>query len=619
MVVGSATGVGITGRKPRTLPCRVSPAQGESFASYVNRLAADLKAPLGAVLEATGIIEGQSISKMPPRYGTILSDERLEKFSHATRLPVEDVRNMLLASYDGVCLDLFEVDGNRAMSLQSSASQQWAYFAGSHVCPDCLSESNGVWQLRWKLPWAFACVKHRRLLLDTCPGCTRRVGAGRASQHTVPTFPSLVPDPLRCRNVLPPGVGGQGRASKPCGHRLDSVETPSLVDHPRLLKTQRHLEAILAGGECSVAGSPVGPVDYFSDLRSLCALILAHGIEEDLGVIPKFAAEAFVPFAEHREFVLKLRKGYVADGEDWRKAPRLRRYSGVPQSTELMAGILPLAVDMLALKSLDEFSQSLTPFVERLTEVTKQVAVSFSYFKFSPRLHEAFEKARAPQMNTFSRLHTENAEGIDLVREVLSADDVPQLFWEKEYEKLAPLLPSFRAVSGRRVCSMWTVKLATDCTWVEAATALGLPSGKAMGMANRFVSLLRKTGGEEMFAERILDVARRIAKDPNRVDYGERRRALSALVDIGGEDWQTICKTVGVPSGSSDRRSRYAAAWLWSHLTSGDYRLSPGFLLKNDAVERALYGRFVKDDLPDLEAALVRYGSSLTANLAVNA
>jgi len=282
---------------------------------------------------------------------------------------------------------------------------------------------------------------------------------------------------------------------------LDTVETHSLEGHPRLLETQRHLEALLAGGETRVAGSIVGPLGYFSDLRSLCALILAHGVEEDLGVVPTFAVEAFVPFMEHRDFVLRLRKGYVADGEDWRKAPRMRRYSGVPHSTELMAGILPLAVDMLALESLDEFSNALSPFVERLTAVTKQVTVSFSYFKFSTRLHEAFEKARAPQMKTFSRVHTDKGTSIDLVREALDTDDVPQLFWEKEYrEKFAPLLPGVGEDYGRRVCSMWMVKLATGCTWVEAAATLGLPTDKVVGMANRVMSLLRKTGSEELFA-----------------------------------------------------------------------------------------------------------------------
>jgi Na+-translocating ferredoxin:NAD+ oxidoreductase RnfE subunit len=56
---------------------------------------------------------------------------------------------------------------------------------------------------------------------------------------------------------------------------------------------------------------------------------------------------------------------------------------------------------------------------------------------------------------------------------------------------------------------MWMVKLATGCTWVEAAATLGLPTDKVVGMANRVMSLLRKTGSEELFAERMLDVASR--------------------------------------------------------------------------------------------------------------
>jgi hypothetical protein len=41
----------------------------------------------------------------------------------------------------------------------------------SRYCPECLAESEGRWQLSWRLGWSFACVRHCSLLLDYCPQC----------------------------------------------------------------------------------------------------------------------------------------------------------------------------------------------------------------------------------------------------------------------------------------------------------------------------------------------------------------------------------------------------------------------------------------------------------------
>ncbi len=132
-------------------------------------------------------------------------------------------------------------------------------------------------------------------------------------------------------------------------------------------------------------------------------------------------------------------------------------------------------------------------------------------------------------------------------------------------------------------------------------------------MANKVVSMLNSNNNADLFHSRLHELAVQIAVDSNRINYGARRRALASLTEIGREDWKGICRDAGVPPGKRGGKSRYAAAWLWSHLTEGDYRLSPGFKEKDGEAEREMYRRFVKTDLSKLRDVLVRYGDSLCA------
>ena len=203
---------------------------------------------------------------------------------------------------------------------------------------------------------------------------------------------------------------------------------------------------------------------------------------------------------------------------------------------------------------------------------------------------------------------------------MLTVDHVPQLLWEARYEELfADLIPDIRADYARRVCSMALVRLTGPHTWKQAAEALDLPPREGYGMANKVVSTLNSTRDADLFHSRLRELAAQIAGDPGRINYGVRRRALSGLTEIGREEWKGVCRDAGVPPGKRGGKSRYAATWLWSRLTEGDYRRSPGLRAKDGEAEREMYRRFVKQDLPDLEVALVRYGSGLTLEPVANA
>ncbi len=610
----------------RTLPITVHPAEGESFGSYLDRLAESLGAPLLTLLARTGVIPEESFSAFPVGYGILLPPERLQALAAVTRLSEESVSDMLLFRYDGVCCDLSTLDSSSPQSFTRTSREEWAYFGGSHVCPDCIGQTGGVWKLAWKLPWSFACVEHGRLLADTCPACEKRLGIGRQDGRSAPAFPSLVPTPQQCRNTLPKGMTSAGRASRPCGHPLVDISTLSMDSRSYLLDAQRRLDALLAGEEARVAGEKVSTFEYFFDLRSLAALFLSAGEVADLdtlpGKVPSVVRHAVALHTDRRESIVEERAERVAAGDDWRTGPRMRPYTGAPQSAALMAGIAPVAMEILDTNSSEELSDNLVPFVERMRRTITNVPVRISYFRLSSRLEKAFERCWQPHQKLTTRLGmtAKNAERANAFWGNLTPDDVPQLFWPDGYEgSLAELLPGVLPDHARRVCSMWLLKALTGCTWETAATTLGLPSRQARGMANKVVSLLTANNNAELFDSRLRAVVRKVADEPGRIDYGARRRALVNLTDIEREEWKGICKAAGVHPGKRGGKSRYAAAWLWSHLTEGDYRCSPGFRAKDGETERELYRRFVKCDLPPLEAALVQYDSSLTANPAVPA
>ncbi|WP_200308889.1 TniQ family protein [Streptomyces adelaidensis] len=47
----------------------------------------------------------------------------------------------------------------------------WVHGSLARWCPYCVRANGRRWPLRWKLPWSFACVKHRVFLVSECQAC----------------------------------------------------------------------------------------------------------------------------------------------------------------------------------------------------------------------------------------------------------------------------------------------------------------------------------------------------------------------------------------------------------------------------------------------------------------
>lgn len=214
----------------RTLPIRPDPVPEESFASYLDRIAAHCDIRLLTVLARTGVIDQDrgAKSSLMAGYGMHLPPERLRIFSRVTRLPEEIVADMLLTKFNGLTEDFGDTSNlSGGLDVRRAARGRWAYFIGSHACPSCLKESGGVWKLVWKLPWSFACTRHRNLLIDSCPSCKRRLLSGRKDARCSPASPSRVPVLGTCRNTPRSRAERSKSRPEPCGHRLDESESVS--------------------------------------------------------------------------------------------------------------------------------------------------------------------------------------------------------------------------------------------------------------------------------------------------------------------------------------------------------------------------------------------------------
>ncbi|MDP9352235.1 MAG: TniQ family protein [Chloroflexota bacterium] len=582
----------------------------ESFVGYADRLAFHLEIPLSTLLRHIGVMKEGTQAVLPGGYGVFLSPQLLRRFADATRLPEETVAGMLLMRYDGMCVDFSGIDVSDTRSMRHPSNRFWAYLAGTHACPLCLAgctdkETRGVWDLSWKLPWSFACVKHRVLLLDRCPACDTRLRTGTPSNRGKPASMSHVLDPALCANSKPRQQRVQGHDG-PCGHPLTEVVTPSLARWPGVLEAQEYLQRLLDGSAVPiVAGEVVPTLEYFNTLRTLSSLLLAYCTAEDLREAPTFALNSF-----------ERRRGAYLGG---RRAKPAYAFHKPPEDTVMLCAIVPAAVGLTRVGSVDALAHALDPIVRRtLAEGVQFSTVLRMLAASNKHLVAAFDIISTGRMNPATVLLRQNDNRIsDSVRQRgFSPDYVPQLLWEDTYSELfADLFDHKSRYYARRVCSMSTVRLLGPPSWPKAAELLELPVPRSSEIAKELVGNLRRSDEEnlETFAERIDEVARRMTEtsEAERVNYRQRRRALEHLEVVPYAEWKRICQEVGIGPGKDGVRNRCAAAWIWCRLAGGDRWLSPAISVNDDNTIRVHYQRFEKECAGELERLLTEYGHAL--------
>lgn len=253
----------------RSLPIRVAPIPGEAIDSWLEFTANRLAVSWGEMLDALGLPPGGS--GYPP-WAVDASRGQLQDISHATGVSVVQLQKMLLRHYNGHALVL------EGSSLIYSASSPWTRRSGSRYCPECLRDSGGRWQLAWRLGWAFACVRHRCLLVDTCPTC------GRIPRISVP--PSCAnPQPGHCASAPTSERPVRRSRAERCAADLTAACVVKLpVGHP-VLAGQQLIDSVISTGSARFGvyrNRPPSAIRALSDVRVLAQRILTFSGREEL-------------------------------------------------------------------------------------------------------------------------------------------------------------------------------------------------------------------------------------------------------------------------------------------------------------------------------------------------
>ena len=248
----------------RTLPRRVAPTDGEALDSWIEAVAARHQAPFGDVLTRYGL----AAPHVPiATWLRSLSDEQTSRIADASGVDPRVVTAMTLARYTG-CF----ADPNRQ---RNALHMQWVCQSGSRMCHRCLDDTDGRWQLRWRLNWSFACVHHRCLLSVVCPQCNR-------PQRRHPHAPRAIPRPGYC--AQPRRICSAGRP-QPCMARLAAGKVVSLADAHLILHAQRRIDNLLAGRTATLAlygRAPPTPPQVLGDIHLIARWIVSSIRQEAL-------------------------------------------------------------------------------------------------------------------------------------------------------------------------------------------------------------------------------------------------------------------------------------------------------------------------------------------------
>lgn len=601
----------------RPLPVALPPADGETFRSWMDRLAADLRVPLGLLMHRVGVIPQDSHERVPAGYGLALPPTTVSAVAYATGQDAAAVRATLLTSWHGTAADLADVDPDRPDTFRAAAAREWLYATGSHCCPACLHDRDGAWRLAWRLPWSFACTRHAVLLVDTCPGCGQRPQDARRDGRSGPAFASHVPVPGRCDNPAPAGQGLLGRAGQPCSTDLAAADAVWL-DHPGVLAAQARLDAVLARSTTTVDGATVPTTEYLGDLRALVSVLLSHAttgqLQAALGVSPsrrrpEWAPDALAAAWGDHDDARRERAGRRAAlrtaGADHRLGPRARLHEQAPRSSALMALVCAAAVPALDTGS----ARALARWAEAAREGNHPGLRALLRDRHaSDRLLRLADDAARTTGRFVAAGRIEH--DTDRAGHAVLLDRIPALLWPDEWPAFAPLFTGTGTLpdTARRFTSTALVKSLAPFTWTQAGEHLGWPAPSTRTLTANVVNRLNRAGTAQAFHATLTDLAASLrAGDRPLPDLAARRRALAGLVAVPAR----VLRADGMPV--TDARRRNAAVWLWAELTSGSATDAPAWGGTTATPnQKEVYGRFVRRDLPRVEQALREHGTTLT-------
>ncbi len=537
----------------RRLALGVAPAPGESFASWIDRLGADMALPPGRVADVIGLgREARANDGTPLLFGVSLPPSAALAVQKATNVSVARLVAMQLSVFDGTVLDLAGWDTHAGLARVKR--KQWALFLRSRACPACLAQSGGVWQLWWRLGVAVACPVHKTLLADVCPSCGVALRRGTAATARVLSRTLLIP-PLTCGNRT-----DWPRSPAGCRQQVDAIETQPAPGW--LVDLQIAYLNAARGAQMTFGDHRLPPAEWFQCLRAVIAMTRATA--------------SYLTLPGRSGLPAIARDAWGADvAASWRRSVGQESARSLPRSAALMAALSVFAAPVVLARGDAELADAIRPVAEAIAVARaerRQHGDSNSPLRgvrVPPLVEQARMRAVPYRVGVVAHLAPFTSSSAYHPPR-LGFQHIPQVVCAEDYQDLlAVFLPGTLPRTGRRYAALALARLCGATSWPDAVSALGIPPERARALGG-FASF--RIADPQAFLRAVAVLAERL-EQRGPVDYTARRAALDHLVILPPEAWRRLCGQARVVA--TWPRARHAAAWLWTELTGGYWEEAP--------------------------------------------
>ncbi|ADU01806.1 hypothetical protein Mspyr1_52810 [Mycolicibacterium gilvum Spyr1] len=458
-----------------------------------------------------------------------LSPSQRRAMGTATGTSAETIASMTLSDYDGRALRLDPVTRELDPRFPYGALR-W-----SRYCPHCLSDSQDRWQIRWRLGWSFACLKHNVLLLDACPTCHARP---RRRQ----TFRGL-PEPGLCN----------------CGYRLKDAPTTMMESDDPILDGQRtvaHVIARNAAGPALLQGASTR--DTLEAIRSISNRVLNYASTHGMAAV----AGVDLPAPLVTGGVQKPSRARGAINAD-PPARAIEAAVGVTAALNILAAPTVVEAGVRASWLIRGQNADTGPAELRSCSqdngVATAVVIKASTERLGPELQLRYRSGSA----------VPSAPNLQLDDVTRIARALPRMMWATWSDQLLLGLP--RTPEMRSVLSIATLLVGSSVRAVEAGDILG--EAASANALNQRLWLLCGSRQWPSICARLICLSDYLNRYGAPIDYG-RRRALNYSSLLRRGDWAMVCREAGLKLGH-----RPAATWarrfLVEKVSGGPATLAP--------------------------------------------
>ncbi|MGI5438125.1 TniQ family protein [Streptomyces shenzhenensis] len=560
----------------RTLPLRYAPLTGEALDSWLEFLAARMNCRFEDVLRALCLpIKDPVLTQaIPPRWTVLTTAEEIASIAAVSGVAEDVLTAMTLQRFDGHAMVIHSQHRRVERQLLWGRS-------GSRYCPACLIDSEGRWQLIWRLGWSFACTRHQMLLADHCPNC-----------HTVARLRAhprrQIPRPGLCGNSAP-----DERREPRCHHPLTDTPVTALQADGDALRAQRLIDELLAAPHERVHWPLYGPDGaplwvVLNDARCLGGLVLNHAVSGDLA---ESAEPEVLRRLEHYRF-----RPPPAGVQDARAPRRFDEHSYyAPEDAAATAVALTMTMRILTAPSVSAAAvaaQWLTDRVAASGRALHPGAVGLLGGGLSPGLHAALRCSREAKVMPVARLRHRTA--VASTRSPSNQDArarmLPTALWPAWALRLAPWHASGQPVA-RRVDELLAVAclLAGNTTSIGAAVRLMGTTVSSHNVSSLLAEFTRRPDCADVLHGLIL-LADHLDQHGSPIDYARRRALFTTRPRfIEPKSWwdlQRRLRSNHLPDPA------HAQRWIFHTLTGSPPRLAHLAIATATPSQRGQYLRF---------------------------